>query len=303
MIPIESLVSDFKNWLKSPYFEFPYSERSISGYTANLRRFLEYLDFDGLESLDDVSLAMLRNWIVVSKRGIAPVSTQNVRFASAKLFFQFMEEERGFPYNPAVVLQEEKRKLAATGARQGGRGGSRPKRLPPVLDRDDIDRLRNESKRYETVAGYRDAALVDFLLATGLRAHEAAAFHLDALNGYLSGRLRIIGKGDKERMIRFPPPPRDTLELWLHVRKRLATEAKTLFVSDQGKPLTAAMLYMVIRRLLERAGIHKPQSGPHLLRHTAASLWLADGLDLRQVQENMGHTSIVVTSRYLHLVG
>ena len=61
-------------------------------------------------------------------------------------------------------------------------------------------------------------------------------------------------------------------------------------------------MYLVIRRLIERTAIHKPQVGPHLLRHTAASLWLAQGMDLRQVQANMGHSSIVVTSRYLHLL-
>lgn len=302
MIPAETLIADFEKWLKSPYFEFPYSDLSIAGYSANIGMFLRYLDSEGIDGLDDVSLNVLRNWIVRSKTGIAPVSTQNVRFAAVNLFFQFLQNERGFPFNPAHVLREEKRQQSQKRAVHGGRGGYRPKRLPPVLDRDDIHRLLMEAKRYETIAGYRDAALVDFLLATGLRAHEAAAFRLDALNGYLSGSLRVIGKGNKERLIRFPPPPKETLELWLYARKKLATPAETLFVSDQGKAMSAAMLYMIIRRLLDRAGIHKPQSGPHLLRHTAASLWLAGGLDLRQVQENMGHSSIVVTSRYLHLV-
>jgi integrase len=59
---------------------------------------------------------------------------------------------------------------------------------------------------------------------------------------------------------------------------------------------------MIVSRLLERAGIHKAQQGPHLLRHTAASMWLANGVELKQVQENLGHSNIGTTSRYLHLL-
>jgi site-specific recombinase XerD len=62
------------------------------------------------------------------------------------------------------------------------------------------------------------------------------------------------------------------------------------------------MLYMIVSRLLDRAGIRKAQQGPHLLRHTAASMWLANGIELKQVQENLGHSNIGTTSRYLHLL-
>lgn len=302
MIPLESLVSDFQKWLSGPNFEIPYSSASIRGYVANARRFVEFVDFEGIEDVEGISLQLVKRWVVQSKNGIAPVSTQMVRYSALRLFFDFLQYEHGFPFHPAKALMEEKQRLRQESGRRGGRGGSKQKRLPPVLDLDEIDRLRIEAKRYETIAGYRDAALVDFLLATGLRAEETVSFRLDALNGYYSGRLRVIGKGNKERLVLFPPPPKDSMELWLFMRRRMATTADALFLTDQGKPLTPGILYMVIRRLLKRTGIHKPQAGPHLLRHTAASLWLANGMDLRRVQENMGHGNIVVTSRYLHLL-
>lgn len=303
MIDRDSLLSGFQNWLIGPHFEIPYSSASISGYVANVRRFLDMLEFDGIEDIDGISLTTVKNWVVQGKRGIAPVSTQMVRYSALRLFFDWLQYECGFPFHPARALLEEKQRVRQEARSRGGRGGSRPKRLPPVLDLEEVDRLRIEAKRHETIAGFRDAALLDFLLATGLRAQETVSFPLDALNGYYTGRLRIVGKGNKERLVLFPAPPKDSMELWLYVRRRMIAHGEILFLSDQGKPLTAAMLYMVIRRLLERAGIHKPQAGPHLLRHTAASLWLVQGMDLRRVQENMGHSNIAVTSRYLHLIG
>ncbi len=302
MIHPETYLSDFQKWLSGPNFELPYSPASIKGYVANARRFLDYLDFEGMECVEDISVGLVKRWIVQGKSGIAPVSTQMVRYSAIRLFFDWLQYAYRFPFHPAQALQEERRQNRQTGGRRGGRGGNQQQRLPPVLDRDEIDRLRTEAKRYETIAGYRDAALVDFLLSTALRAQEAVSFRMTDLHGYYTGRIRVVGKGNKERLVRFPPPPKDSLELWLYVRKRMPSTADTLFLSDQGKPLSAAMLYMVIRRLLERTAIHKPQAGPHLLRHTAASLWLADGMDLRRVQENMGHSSIVVTSKYLHLL-
>lgn len=302
MIARESLLLGFQKWLSGPNFEIPYSSASIKGYIANIQRFLDYLEFEGIDDIDGISLSVLRNWVTRGRTGIAPVSTQMVRYAASRLFFDWLQYEHRFPFHPARALQEERQRLKQEGARRGGRGGSRQKRLPPVLSIEEIDRLRSEAMRYETIAGFRDAALLEFLLATGLRAQEAVSFRLDDLNGYYTGRIRIIGKGNKERLVRFPPPPKDSMEYWLHTRRRLVAVADSLFLSDQGKALTAAMLYMVIRRLLDRTGIRKPQAGPHLLRHTAASLWLANGMDLRQVQENMGHGNIAITSRYLHLI-
>ncbi|MDX5936819.1 tyrosine-type recombinase/integrase [Acidithiobacillus thiooxidans] len=308
MLPVDALITDFEKWLKSPFFEIPYAQTSIKGYTVKARQFLHHAEESGIEQIEAVSLSFVKNWIVQSKTGIAPVYTQMVRYSALMLFFDWLQKTQDFPFNPARVLREEKVRQrverAITGGQggRGGRGGTKPHRLPPVLDHEEIDQLRTEAKRFETIAGYRDAALVDFLLSTGLRAHEAAGFRRDTLNGYLSGRLRIIGKGNKERQVRFPPPPAESLELWLTARRRLPSAADTLFLTDQGKPLSAAFMYLVIRRLIERTAIHKPQVGPHLLRHTAASLWLAQGMDLRQVQANMGHSNIVVTSRYLHLL-
>lgn len=308
MLPRENLITDFEKWLNGPHFDHPYSSVTIRGYSAKVRQFLKNIESGGVSSIDDISLSDVKNWIIHSKAGIAPVSTQMVRYSAIMLFFDWLQEAHNFPFNPAKALKEEKERLRAERARsgghggRGGNGGKKPRRLPPVLSPDELDELRAEAMRYETIAGYRDAALVDFLVATGLRAHEAAGFRLDALNGYLSGRLRVIGKGNKERLVRFPAPPAETMEYWLDVRRRLKTSADTLFITDQGKPLSPGYLVLVIRRLIERVEIHKSQIGPHLLRHTAASLWLANGMDLRQVQENMGHSSIVVTSRYLHLI-
>ncbi len=187
-------------------------------------------------------------------------------------------------------------------SRKGARGGRAPKRLPTVLEHDEIERLRFDTSRSYSIAGVRNAALLSFMLATGLRASEICAYQAANLNGYATGRIRVIGKGDKERLVRFPPPSMREMEAWLRVRAKLRQADSALFLSDEGRQLTRAGLYQIIHRMLTHAGIHKPQEGPHLLRHTAASLWLAAGMDLRRVQENLGHSNIAITSRYLHLL-
>lgn len=298
MIDIEGLTDSFTRWLCGPNFRNPYSTATIRLYGVTVRRFLEFLDFDGVMEINEVSIHLVRKYVVSGKKNeMAPKNTQTVRTSSLVLFFDYLESVVENVGNPArEFIDDQKRK-------SGGRGGGSASRLKTVLEWDEIDRLRFEAGRSETIAGIRDAALIGLLLDTGLRASEVCGLTIADGDGYLAGRLKVIGKGDKERLVRFESHHASRMQSWLRTRRRLTTRDDRLFVTDQGNGLTIAMLYMIVSRLLRRARIHKAQQGPHLLRHTAASLWLATGVDLKQVQENLGHSNIGTTSRYLHLLG
>ena len=297
MIDVDGLTDRFTRWLAGPNFRNPYSVATIRLYGVTVRHFLEFVDFDGIMEIQEVSIHLVRKYVVSGKNGgIAPKNTQTVRSSSLVLFFDYIESSEENFGNPArEFVDDQKRK-------NGGRGGRSASRLKTVLEWDEIDSLRFEAGRLETIAGIRDAALIGLILDTGLRASEVCGLTMADGDGYLAGRLKVIGKGDKERLVRFEPHHAPRMQSWLRTRRRLTTRDDSLFVTDQGNGLSIAMLYMIVSRLLERAGIHKAQQGPHLLRHTAASMWLASGVALKQVQENLGHSNIGTTSRYLHLL-
>ena len=301
MIDVEALTKSFADWISGPNFRNPYSKATIRVYVRNVHRYLEYLDFDGVPSILESSIHLVRKFVMTGQDGnAAPINTQNVRTGALALFFDYLESTEAFGTfsgNPARDLIEAQKH------KKGGNVGKATARLRPVLEWDDMDRLQYAASKQETIAGIRDAALVGFIFDTGLRASEICALPFTAAESYFNGRLRVIGKGDKERLVRFTPEHEDRLRSWIRTRVRLVQKSDRLFLSDEGNALSAQVLYMIIRRLLDRAGIQKSQQGPHLLRHTSASRWLAKGMDLRQVQENMGHSNIGTTSKYLHLLG
>ena len=301
MIDINDWMQQFETWLTGPNFANPYSPVSIRGYCANVRRFLDMLDYDGVESLDEVSIAMVRKYIRTGQHGEkSKRSTQYVKMASLMLFYEYLGMLDDSLPNLVIQFQEEHR--AKKSRRSGGMGGRTEKRLVPVLSWTEAEKLLADIDRGHTYAAMRDKALVRFILDTGLRASEVVAMTTGDASAYFEGRIRLVGKGNKERLVRFQPEGIEAMRNWLQIRHRSRPETDALFVTDQGKAIPAKALHTVISRLLIRAGIDKPQCGPHLLRHTAASAWLAKGMDLRQVQENMGHANIATSSRYLHLL-
>ncbi len=303
MLAIDSLISDFTQWLRGPSFENPYADTTIRAYEQNLRQFLGQLDFDGVMALSEVSVAMLRKFVWNGHHGApSPRNTQAVRMASVRLFYAMLEDSALVEENLAERLIAEKKENRRKRGGHSTSGGRMAKRLPTVLAWKEIERLQEYAPKTRSIASIRDTALVGLLLDTGLRAAEVCSLDLSAAGDYLSGRLRVIGKGNRERVIRFEPTALAAMHNWISARVRITHPAPVLFLTDQGKAIPPKQLHTIISRMLDRAGIHKAQNGPHLLRHTAASRWLAQGMDLRRVQENMGHGQITTTSRYLHLL-
>ncbi|MDA8113293.1 MAG: tyrosine-type recombinase/integrase [Acidithiobacillus sp.] len=297
MIDIDSFSNGFIAWMAGPNFQSPYSPATIRIYGRTARRFLEYGSSDGVLDISEAGIHIVRKFVINGIDGaISPKSTQTVRISAIVLFFDYLESAGAILINQARIFLDDQRR------KQGGQGGRPATRLKPVLEWDEIDRLTFEAGRLETIAGIRDAALIGLILDTGLRASEVCALTTANGEGYLTGRLRVIGKGNKERLVRFEPGHASQMQSWFKTRHRIHAPNDRLFVTDQGNPLTIGVLYMIVKRLLERTGIKKAQQGPHLLRHTAASIWLANGVGLKQVQENLGHSSVGTTSRYLHLL-
>ncbi|OFC61807.1 integrase [Acidithiobacillus caldus] len=298
MIDIDHLQSRYQSWISGPNFRNPYSEATIRLYTLIVEKYLEYLDYEGVMDIKEANEHLIRKYVTKAARngGNPSPSTQTARTAAIISLYDMLEFDGDISGNPARSYHESRNRNA------GGKGGRSPIRLRPVLELREIERLMRVLSEDQSFAALRDHALVSFILDTALRASEVIRATIDDLDGYLRGRMRVVGKGDKERLIRFEPEYTQNIRAYLRVRSRVSRGSDILFLTDQGKAIDRNGLHTIIRRKLLKAGLSKPQSGPHLLRHTAASLWLAKGMDIRQVQENLGHSNIAITSRYLHLL-
>jgi integrase/recombinase XerC len=159
----------------------------------------------------------------------------------------------------------------------------------------------------DTIAGddpaaKRDKALLEFLYATGLRVGELAALDLDDVD-YAGGLVRVLGKGNKERIVPFGSKARASLHAWLSASEKLRRtggDPNALFLNLRGARLTDRSVRRILDRRMRETAI-VARISPHALRHTFATHMLGAGADLRAIQELLGHASLSTTQRYTHV--
>jgi integrase/recombinase XerC len=293
--------SDFTKWLQSSAFEIKYSPHTIRLYSKICADFDEFCLEENIDQCIEFGAPHVRKFTGTSRDGKTYArSTINTRLVALELIFTYLLEINQCSENPIVYYREAKVK------KRGGVGGRTATRLPECLSWDEQDRLLHASLSDDTFTGYRNSAIIALILDTGLRTQEAIDLPLSAGADYLAGRLRVIGKGNKERLVRFTPTHADYMTSWIKKRKQFEEKKQfedRLFVSERGGVMVQQTVYYAINKLLALANItNKQQLGGHLLRHTAASAMLARGLPLIQVQENLGHSSLLTTEKYLHLL-
>jgi integrase/recombinase XerD len=182
------------------------------------------------------------------------------------------------------------------------------KKLPDVLGRQQIHTLLAAVPEGHKLA-LRDRAILELFYACGLRASELADIRLEDLHMDL-GIIRVIGKGQKERIIPIGVPAMQAIEKYLKElrpqllavkSKKAKASSNRVFVSRSGGPITRIVLWQFVRRMALKAGIRAIH--PHTLRHTFATHLLSGGADLRVVQELLGHSNVVTTQIYTHVDG
>ncbi len=170
--------------------------------------------------------------------------------------------------------------------------------LPDVLTVEEIDRIISVID-ISTAKGIRDSAMLEVLYSCGLRVSELTSLRLGDLF-FGEGYIRIVGKGDKERIVPVSSAARDKVQLYMERRKPRRDSEDTLFLNNRGQALTRIMVFTIIRKAALMAGIDKRIS-PHTLRHSYATHLLEGGASIRQVQELLGHENIMTTEIYTHV--
>ena len=175
------------------------------------------------------------------------------------------------------------------------------RKLPDVLSFDEVNAIIGSvdlSNRF----GHRNKAMLETLYSCGLRVSELVTLRISDLF-FKDGFIRVIGKGDKQRLVPVSSTAVRLIEYYLDQRASLPVDehhADTLFLNNKGKGLTRVMVFHIIRECAKAAGITKKIS-PHTFRHSFATHLLAGGASIRQVQEMLGHESILTTEIYTHL--
>ncbi|MFI3289232.1 MAG: site-specific tyrosine recombinase/integron integrase [Rikenellaceae bacterium] len=170
--------------------------------------------------------------------------------------------------------------------------------LPDVLRVEDIDSIINAIEGDSTKA-IRDRAIIELLYSCGLRVSELTSLRLTDLF-FSEGYIRVIGKGDKQRLVPISHTARCRIESYLELRGGGDTIENTLFLNNRGRALTRVMIFTIIKRASATAGVTATVS-PHTLRHSFATHMLEGGASIRQVQEMLGHASITTTEIYTHV--
>ncbi|WP_285240997.1 tyrosine recombinase XerC [Pseudarthrobacter sp. MEB009] len=269
-------------------------ERAVSphtrrAYLGDLTGLLAYAAQEGAASLADLELGTFRRWLGAQNSAGVARATLARRSASARVFTSWALREERIPADPALRLKAPKRERS----------------LPGVLQASQLDRLLAGLATAASDGGplaVRDRAIVELLYAAGVRVGELAGLDVDDLDPDRR-TLRVIGKGNKERTVPYGVPAAVAVDDWLRRGRPLVatgTSGPALFLGARGGRVDQRQVRTLVNRLFEALG-DTSASGPHALRHSAATHLLDGGADLRAVQEILGHSSLATTQIYTHV--
>lgn len=249
---------------------------------AQLRAFLAEKKHAALANLKKLDVLALRGFLAERHRADATTSVLR-KLSAIRGFLKHAKKEKRIDASPAALLDSPKR----------------PKSLPRTVSVDEAFALCDASTASSATkehARLRDRAVIELLYGSGLRVSELCGLDTDDVD--LAGRwLRVLGKGNKERMVPFHDACAAAIEAWVAVR---ASADKALFLGARG----ARLHDREVRRFLARYGLEVGARGrvhPHKLRHAFATHLLEGGADLRGIQELLGHASLSTTQRYTHV--
>ncbi len=263
------------------------SKNSVEAYLRDVQLLAGFLDNEaGPIALEKVDLGHLQRFLQSINQMEFAAASQARIISGIKAFFHYLVMEEIITTNPTELLEAPKQQ----------------RKLPDVLSAEEVDLLFTGID-HSKPEGQRNRAILEVMYSCGLRVTELVELRLT--NMYLDvGFIRVIGKGNKERLIPVGDEAVKYINLYREtVRNHLSPvkgHENTLFLNKHGKGLSRVMIFYIIKEAARKAGIVK-NIYPHTLRHSFATHLVEGGADLRAVQEMLGHESITTTEIYTHL--
>lgn len=279
----KSVIKEFEGFLK---LEKGLSPNSIAAYLSDIEKLKLYQEQTKSGSgPGEIGREQLEQFLIwINDLGLSARSQARI-LSGVKAFYRYLLLEDLVEADPTALLE---------GPRLG-------MKLPEVLTVEEIDRML-ERVDLSKPLGRRNKAMLETLYSCGLRVTELVELQISGIFR-AEGFIRVIGKGNKERLVPVSSAALREIDLYLPDRHALPVQSgyeDILFLNRRGKKLTRNMVFTIIRDLARAAGIKKKVS-PHTFRHSFATHLVEGGADLRAVQEMLGHESITTTEIYTHL--
>lgn len=266
-----------------------YSNHTIDSYQRDLDFFFIFLnehdilmtsvDRNNIRDFEDEQL----------QKGIGARSLQR-RITTCRQFYAFLQKKGYIETNPF----------------RNARAPKKPVRYPSTLTTEQVTSLLNENAKRTDFLALRDQAILELMYASGMRASEIVTLKARSID-YRSRMIRVIGKGDKERLVPISKTAAAVMQGYfkklrpvLYAKHHSTRPADAFFLNDRGENLTVRGLEYILRQVENKTGYYYGLH-PHILRHTFATTFIDNGADLRLVQELLGHSSINTTQIYTHV--
>lgn len=281
------------------------SKNTLDAYKRDIIKLEEYFKNKDILYLEEKDLESYINYLSAS---FSP-RTVDRNISSIKHFYDFLQLEKIIKHNPSTLIEHKKQKL----------------HLPNFLTEEEIDKLLNKAKEDDSNHGIQFYCMLELLYATGMRVSELVSieniekdFNLKNNSYKIQNNIRIIGKGNKERIVPITENAIDILEKYLKLRDTLlnGTYSKYLFTTKVifSKNKTTKIKYKktdnhITRQVFARhlkdlaisIGINPEKISPHIIRHSIATHLLKNGVDIRIIQQILGHADISTTQIYTHI--
>lgn len=279
------LPSEADSFLEYLKFEKRYSPHTIRSYQDDLTFFFEYLAAEYAElSIKDIKPTFIRSWLAKQKEKGASAKTINRRISTLKSFFKYQLRQEVIETSPMTTIVSPKQS----------------KRLPNYVEQKDTEVLFEHVEFPDNWEGLMNKMILELLYCSGMRLSELISLKESQVDLHKNS-LKILGKGNKERIIPFSHEIKTDLEQYLIEKKNQfgETAVEFLLVNEKGNKLYPKYVQMVVKKYLSLITTIEKKS-PHVLRHTFATHLMNNGAELNAVKELLGHSSLAATQIYTH---
>lgn len=263
------------------------SDNSVVAYTHDIELFMQYLEsINHSKSLSDIHQEDIESFLAyLYELGLSANSQARI-LSGIKKFYAYLLQEKLITENPTQLISSP----------------SIGRHIPDILSYEEISSMIDTIDLSQPF-GHRNKAIIETMYGCGLRVSEVISLKIS--NIYFKDEfIRVIGKGNKERLIPISQSIIKTLNIYLEGERVQQVinpkHSDTVFINRRGNGLSRQMIFLIIKELAEKAGIKK-NIGPHTIRHSFATHLIEGGADLRAVQQMLGHSSISTTEIYTHI--
>lgn len=278
-------INRFQKYLK---FERQYSDETIKAYTEDLKKFCMFLeDSGGANSFGEINQQDVHAYMSFLYDQAYETSSVSRMISSLRTFYNFLIKEGLVEQNVFAYVQLKQS----------------PRSLPRFFYEKEMDALF-EATVGEDKISIRNNCLLEALYSTGMRVSECTNLKISDID-LKNKKVRLLGKGNKERIVPFGSYCQNALKRYLTESRPLLMEKANaqhdyVFVNQKGNPITSAGVTYILKKIVEKSSLHTTIH-PHELRHTFATHLMANGADLRAVQELLGHSNLSTTQIYTHV--